>query len=235
MNICIQITMAEEAKPFIELLDFKNINPLNTPIPHNLYHTNIEEKIIHLIVNGRVSDHVSYLGTEMASLISEASLRLLKPDLLINAGTAGGKQSKGLKIGDVTICENSYYHDHRISIPGYHEYFKGNFSSTSKYFSSIKNLKSLIPSTISTGNSFEMNPSDEETISSLNSSVKEMELCAIAQVCSFYKTPWIGIKAITDIIDIDESPTSDQFFENLNLACKNLSISLRDIVTALKD
>ncbi len=233
MKICIQITMAEEARPFIELLGFKQSDPLETPIPHNLYQTKIDNKEVSLIVNGRFSENVSYVGTEFASLISQSVLSFIKPDLLINAGTSGGKSTHGLNIGDVTICKKVYFHDHRISIPGYNEYFKGDFAPSDKYFNILSEIKNLIPVIVSTGNSFEMNESDNNSIIELKSSVKEMELAGIAQVASFYNSSWIGIKSITDIIDNDNKPTSDQFFENLNLACLNLSKSLKEIIEFL--
>jgi len=233
MKICIQITMAEEAKPFLELLSLKKCEPLKTSIPHNLYHETFEGHEIFLIVNGRFNENISFIGTEFATLISYTAISQLAPNILINAGTAGGKQSSGLKIGDVTIAEKVFFHDHRVSIPGYNEYFKGDFSPNIKYYNPLLSINNLIPAIVSTGNSFEMNSSDEKSILELNSSVKEMELCAIAQVASFHNTPWIGIKSITDIIDISEKPTSDQFFENLNLACTNLSKTLKEIISIL--
>jgi nucleoside phosphorylase len=46
----------------------------------------------------------------------------LKPDLLINAGTAGGFESKGMAIGDVLISSTIHNHDRRMILPIFVDY-----------------------------------------------------------------------------------------------------------------
>jgi len=46
----------------------------------------------------------------------------LKPDLLINAGTAGGFESKGMTIGDVLISSTIHNHDRRMILPIFVDY-----------------------------------------------------------------------------------------------------------------
>lgn len=58
----------------------------------------------------------------LAAVVAFASIEQLKPDLIINAGTAGGYKSKGAAIGDVFIGTNIRNHDRRIPIPGFKEY-----------------------------------------------------------------------------------------------------------------
>lgn len=46
----------------------------------------------------------------------------LKPDLLINAGTAGGFESKGMGIGDVLVSSTIHNHDRRMLLPIFVDY-----------------------------------------------------------------------------------------------------------------
>lgn len=52
-----------------------------------------------------------------------------KPDLVINAGTAGGFKRAGAEIGDAFISTLCAHHDRRIPIPGFTEYGKGDHSA----------------------------------------------------------------------------------------------------------
>lgn len=52
-----------------------------------------------------------------------------QPDLVINAGTAGGFKSKGAAIGDAFISTVCAHHDRRIPIPGFVPYGKGTHPS----------------------------------------------------------------------------------------------------------
>lgn len=54
-----------------------------------------------------------------------------KPDLIINAGTAGGFNRVGGAIGDAYISTACAHHDRRIPIPGFTEYGIGNHESVS--------------------------------------------------------------------------------------------------------
>jgi hypothetical protein len=52
-----------------------------------------------------------------------------KPDIVINAGTAGGFKRAGAAIGDAFITTRCAHHDRRIPIPGFTEYGKGDYDS----------------------------------------------------------------------------------------------------------
>jgi hypothetical protein len=60
---------------------------------------------------------VDCVGTVSAALVTYASIQSLKPDLIINAGTAGGFKAKGADIGDVYLASDVAFHDRRIPIP----------------------------------------------------------------------------------------------------------------------
>ena len=58
--------------------------------------------------------------------MSHSAITHLKPDLVINAGTAGGFKQKGGRVGDVYIGTLHAHHDRRIPIPGFSDYGRGN-------------------------------------------------------------------------------------------------------------
>lgn len=62
----------------------------------------------------------------LATLAAFCAINDLKPDLVINAGTAGGFRSKGATIGDPFLATGLMHHDRRIPIPGFTEYGIGN-------------------------------------------------------------------------------------------------------------
>lgn len=66
--------------------------------------------------------YFSQVGTVPAALATYLAVESLKPDLLINAGTAGGFESKGMAIGDVLISSTIHNHDRRMLLPIFVDY-----------------------------------------------------------------------------------------------------------------
>ena len=67
----------------------------------------------------------------IAAISAYAVLTQLEPDLIINAGTAGGFKKHGAQIGDVFLGTGIKFHDRRIPIPGFVEYGRGNYEAQS--------------------------------------------------------------------------------------------------------
>lgn len=65
----------------------------------------------------------------IAAISAFVALTYLKPDIVINAGTAGGFQRVGAKIGDAFVSTRFAHHDRRVPIPGFLEYGKSNIPS----------------------------------------------------------------------------------------------------------
>ncbi|KAJ0968079.1 hypothetical protein J5N97_024996 [Dioscorea zingiberensis] len=79
------------------------------------------------------------VGTISASLVTYASIQALKPDLIINAGTAGRFKAKGACVGDVYFVSDVSFHDRRIPIPVFDLYGIG----TRQTFSTPNLVKEL--------------------------------------------------------------------------------------------
>ncbi|KAK7409779.1 hypothetical protein VNO78_00087 [Psophocarpus tetragonolobus] len=87
-------------------------------IPWIRYHGTYKTLNINLIWAGKdPASGVDSIGTIPSALATYAAIQALEPDLIINAGTAGGFKAKGASIGDVFIVSDCAFHDRRIPIP----------------------------------------------------------------------------------------------------------------------
>jgi 5'-methylthioadenosine nucleosidase len=91
-----------------------------------------------------------------AAISAFVAINEFSPDLVINAGTAGGFKRCGGNIGDSYIGTHFKHHDRRIPIPGFIEYGVGNHKAFScKNLIDALNFKSGV---VSTANSLDHTP-----------------------------------------------------------------------------
>uniref|UniRef100_M8AKH2 5'-methylthioadenosine/S-adenosylhomocysteine nucleosidase n=1 Tax=Aegilops tauschii TaxID=37682 RepID=M8AKH2_AEGTA len=145
---------------------------------------------------------VDSVGTLSAALVTHASIQFLKPDLIINAGTASGFKAKGAGVGDVFLKSDVVFHDRRIPIP---------------------------VGKLSTGDSRDMSPHDVLEILSNGATLKDMEGAAVAHVADMFSTPAIFVKAVTEIVD-GEKPRAEEFLQNLTAATKALDQAVAEVI-----
>lgn len=222
MRFLLIMAMHDEAKPLInamKLYELGNINP-NYTIEHHW--GQISGHKIDLIVNGKCSIYkVDQIGTQVSTLCAHIGIQKFQPDIIINAGTAGGFLSDNAKVGDVYLSyPTTNYHDRRISIPSFKEYGVGAYP-TYNCLNIAKDL-GLRTGIVTTGNSLDYTEQDMTMIKSYNGVVKDMEAAAIAWVAQQHNIPFLAIKSITDIVD-GEHPTEKEFLQNLNLASESLA------------
>ncbi|XP_058091043.1 5'-methylthioadenosine/S-adenosylhomocysteine nucleosidase-like [Magnolia sinica] len=214
-TILIIIAMQTEALPVVNRFhlseDPDDVFPKG--VPWVRYHGIYKDLHINLIWPGKDSLlGVDNVGTVSASLVTYASVLALKPDLIINAGTAGGFKAKGACIGDAFLASDVAFHDRRIPIPVFDLYGIG----ARKVFCPSNMLKelNLKVGKLSTGDSLDMSPHDEASILANDTSIKDMEGAAVAYVADLLSVPAIFIKAVTDVVDGDK-PTAEEFLQNL--------------------
>ena len=132
-HILVVIAMEAEAQPLLSALNLTQIDSSVPNAPGLLFSGNYGENDVFRIsvaVNGKSDQFkVDNVGTVPAGLCTFLAVNQLNPDLVINAGTAGGFSSKGAAIGDAFISTAIKNHDRRIPIPGFTEYGIGNHSS----------------------------------------------------------------------------------------------------------
>lgn len=224
----ILIAMEAEAEPLLKALNLQKINSDSEYSPFIIYSGSYKNFVVSVVTNGKCNKFgVDNVGTTPAAIAAFSTINQLKPDIVINAGTAGGYKSKGANIGDVFVATKIYHHDRRIPIPGFAEYGRGDHSGIDvPQLISALNFKT---GNISTSNSLDHSQTDDEIITQNNASVKDMEAAAIAWVCELSATPLLTIKVVTDIVDGDR-PTQEEFFENLSSAANALQKAVPNVI-----
>ena len=197
-----------------------------------VYQGHLNGMKITVVKNGKSSKFgVDNVGTIPATLAAYIAITTIQPDLVINAGTAGGFQRKNASIGDVFIGTKFKNHDRRIPIPGFDKYGIGDYDGINVN-KLAKDLGFKI-GTVTTSNSLDHNADDDRIMLENDASVKDMEAAAIAWVAEETKTPFFALKVVTDIVDGDR-PTQEEFLENLGAAAKSLQLALPKLVNYIK-
>jgi len=237
-NVIIAIAMEEEAQPFVSFLGLEIDNTFFPPeAPFKAYRGNYNTCKVTVVMNGHDEVYgtgVNNVGTVPAGLAVFLALQKSEgeADLVINAGTCGGFSAKGAEIGDVFLTTAVANHDRRIPIPGYDSYGIGKIDSVNaKSLAESINAKMGI---CTTGNSLDAHDLDKELMKDNDASVKDMEAAAIAWSCALHKTPYLGVKVVTDIVDGDK-PTQEEFMENLSSAAKSLQEALTEVIEYVCD
>lgn len=65
----------------------------------------------------------------VAAISAFIAVTQFHPDVIVNAGTAGGFGKYGAAIGDAWIGTQFFNHDRRIPIPGFDVYGKGGYAA----------------------------------------------------------------------------------------------------------
>lgn len=192
------------------------------------------------INNIKVALLQSGIGKVAAALGSALLLKITKPDLVINTGSAGGVM-QGLQIGDIIISTETAYHDADVTAFGY-EF--GQLPACPPRFKSDEKLVSLAEKVVAqqgkhakralicTGDAF---IHSDEKITEIKShfpnvAAVEMEAAAIAQVCYVFNTPFVVVRAISDAGDREASMSFEEF---LPIASQQSSQMVLAMLTAL--
>ncbi|XP_038984853.1 5'-methylthioadenosine/S-adenosylhomocysteine nucleosidase-like isoform X7 [Phoenix dactylifera] len=246
-TVLIIIAMQTEALPLVNKFHLsEDIDGSLFPkgVPWVRYHGIYKELHINLVWTGKDSILVEFskfgcvlagvdsIGTISASLVSYASIQALKPDLIINAGTAGGFKAKGACVADVYLVSNVAFHDRRIPIHVIFFCVNYLYGIGARQTFSTPNLideLNLKVGKLSTGDSLDMSPQDEVLILANDAVVKDMEGAAVAYVADLLSVPAIFIKAVTNTVDGQKS-IAEEFLQNLIAVCTTLAQTVSQVV-----
>lgn len=229
MTIGIIGAMDEE----IALFQAKMTNKLETKIANTLFiEGNLEQKRVVLLKSG--------IGKVNAALSTTIMHERFNPELVINTGTAGGFAEE-LNIGDLVISTEVVHHDVNVTafdyqygqVPGMPAKFVADQKLLELTIKVAKNVN--IPyktGLIATGDSF---MADEKVINKIYNKfpsmiAAEMEAAAIAQVCHHYETPFVIIRALSDIAGQESSISFNEF---IHLAAKHATELVTKTVKAI--
>lgn len=224
--------MQDEALPLIRRLELTDKGLLAPPMPMRWYDGAVNSLRVDVVVLG--SDRrfgVDCIGTQPAAVAAQMTLDQLKPDLLINAGTAGGFIGRGGAIGKVYLTGGPFYfHDRRIPLPPFEPYADGGWQLMD--VDALAKQIDLDTGVVSSGNSLDMNADDAARIERVGAHAKDMEAAAIAWVADQHQTPMCAVKAITDLVD-GPHPTHEEFERHLHTASEALSQAVERLLHLL--
>ena len=163
------------------------------------------------IINGREVVLVkSGIGKVNAALATTILLERYKPDVVLNTGSAGGFQ-QSLEVGTIVVSDEVRHHDVDVTIFGYEH---GQVPGLPAAYRADANLIKLAVEAveeigehahaiglIASSDSFMSNPDHVNKVRDLFPTMiaAEMEAAAVAQVCHQFKTPFVVIRALSDI------------------------------------
>lgn len=181
----------------------------------------------------------SGIGKVNAALSTSILLDRFQPDYVINTGSAGGFH-ESLNVGDVVISTEVRHHDVDVTVFGY-EY--GQVPGLPAAFIPDENLVQIaeekakqitdiqvVKGAIATGDSF-MN--DQTRVDFIRSKFPalyavEMEAAAVAQVCYQFDTPFVIIRALSDIAGKESNVSFEQFLDKAALHSTNMVVNIVD-------
>lgn len=202
LHVLVIIAMEAEAGPFISSLgQLSVVEPLVPFAPFKIHSgPHGASYKVTVVQNGKDKRFgVDNVGTVPAAVATFAAIHQFSPDLIINAGTAGGFLAKGAEIGDVFLTTSVFNHDRRIPIPGFDAYGRGSYTSLQS--SNIAKALNFKQGHLTTSNSLDHSSEDDKIMLEVGASVKDMEGAAIAWVAEQAEVPYLGIKCVTDIVD----------------------------------
>ncbi len=219
MKILVVIAMEKEAERIASGLVMyeEKEHPLpewlNTRVWKKIYSRDCE---LILAISGKSKrfPRANCLGSSITQMVQEA-VRILRPDVIINAGAAGGVGKEGARPGDVYVSESFKFHDRNPGDDNHKAYCIGSYPS----FPVAEEVLGFKKGIVTTGNSMPSHPEEDKQIKENAAVVKDMEAAYIAELLHRMegsKIEYFSIKAITDIIDSHED-VQEQFDRNFNM------------------
>lgn len=231
MKIAIIGAMEQE----VELLRAAVSNPKTTTIANSEYtEGTYEGKEVVLLKSG--------IGKVNAAMSTTILLNEFKPDVVINTGSAGGFDET-LEVGAIVISDEVRHHDVDATIFGYEmgqvPQMPAAFKSDAKLMAVAEAAVNAIgehqaaTGLITTGDSFMNDPVRVAITREQFPTAKaaEMEAAAVAQVCYQFNTPFVVIRALSDIAGKESNISFDEF---LPVAAKHSTQVVLETVKNLK-
>lgn len=165
----------------------------------------------------------SGIGKVNAAISTTILHEHFNPSFVINAGSAGGLKEKH-SVGDIIISSEVIHHDADATV---FNYKLGQIPQMPKTFIADNHLINLVKKSVSnlnlpadigligTGDSF-IGREDQVNYIKANFPevvATEMEAVSVAQVCYTYQTPFVIIRALSDIAGKDSSILFEEFLE----------------------
>ncbi|BET63678.1 5'-methylthioadenosine/S-adenosylhomocysteine nucleosidase [Yersinia pseudotuberculosis] len=182
----------------------------------------------------------SGIGKVAAAMGTTLLLEHCQPDLVINTGSAGGLASS-LKVGDIVVSNEVRYHDADVTAFGYEP---GQMAGCPAAFVADEDLIALaenciqqlklnaVRGLICSGDAFINGAEPLVRIRAAFPTVAavEMEAAAIGHVCYLFNTPFVVVRAISDVADQASHLSFEEF---LVVAAKQSTLMIEAMLTTL--
>ena len=233
-KIALSFAMHAEADPIAERLSLSEPRILREGLPARIRTGRCGHIDIMLCIQGIDPVHgVDRIGTESAALTAWVLAETHEPDLLINAGTCGGFESRGGAVGKTYLAQEHFlYHDHLIPIPGFREL--GEARVPAAPYGAIERLLAIESGPVSSGASLTTNDHERTFFEREEVVAKDMEATAIASVARDLDLPFMALKTVTDLVDHPE-PSQDAFQRNLASSTQQLTDHLERLLRFLAE
>lgn len=181
----------------------------------------------------------SGIGKVNAAMSTTILHERFAPTHIINTGSAGGFSSN-LNVGDIVISTEVVHHDVDVTafnyaygqVPGLPPTFLADQALIAHAGQAVKGLNiNYEEGIIATGDAFMDDPARVAVVRAKLPTIiaAEMEAAAVAQVCHQYNTPFVIIRALSDIAGKEATISFEVFLET---AAKNAATL---IMTIMKD
>lgn len=164
----------------------------------------------------------SGIGKVNAAMATTLLLETFAPDVVLNTGSAGGFEPT-LEVGSVVISSEVRHHDVDVTafgyeigqVPGLPAAYVADERLIDLAKKSIEEIgeHSYATGLVASSDSFMSDPEHVEKVRSLFPTMiaAEMEAAAVAQVCHQFGTPFVVIRALSDIAGKDAPVSFDEF------------------------
>lgn len=164
----------------------------------------------------------SGIGKVNAAIATTLLLNNYKPDVVLNTGSAGGFHDS-LEVGTIVISNEVRHHDVNVTafgyelgqVPGQPAAYSADLKLVEVARAAVEELGQHAHATglIASGDTF---MSDAVHVKKVKEQfplmiAAEMEASAVAQVCHQFGTPFVVIRALSDIAGKESSVTFDEF------------------------
>ena len=151
-----------------------------------------------------------------AAIAAQLLIDMFHVDLIINAGTAGGRK-EGVQLFDTVISERVIYHDVADDIlTDFHPWLKSNYFPADQELCAIARAYSrrskhpVLFGTMVTGEQFIEDERREEINQKFDPLSTDMETAGVAHVCYVNRIPFLAVRTITDTVTHQGIETFDQ-------------------------
>lgn len=178
-------------------------------------------------IDGQIGEHKvilvkSGIGKVNAAMATTLLLNNFKPDVVLNTGSAGGFLAS-LEVGTVVISDEVRHHDVDVTafgyelgqVPGQPAAYRSDAKLIDVARAAVEELGEHAHATglIASGDTFMSDAGHVDKVRKQFPAMiaAEMEAAAVAQVCHQFGTPFVVIRALSDIAGKESSISFDEF------------------------